>query len=228
MPKQAFAKQLIADNRISILGLLETRVKQAKASKISKNICHSWNWAFNYDTHINGRIWVGWNPNIWNLDVIFVSSQVIHCKVQSVDLFSTTFLLSFVYGLNSYLERRDLWHDLISISPPISWCMLGDFNVIKDLSETNNDNVSWDIGMEDFKSCINSVGIDDIRGVGPMFTWSNMQLARPVHKKLDRAMGNSGWFTNFSMSHVTYAPRGLSDHSLVLLRTGIQLPQSKR
>lgn len=45
--------------------------------------------------------------------------------------------------------------------------MLGDFNVIKDLSETNIDNDSWDIGMEEFKSCTISVGVVDIRGLVP-------------------------------------------------------------
>lgn len=116
-PKQAYVKQIIAENKISILWLVETRVKVHKASRISRNICPHWNWAFNYDFHNNGRIWVGWNRTFWNLDIHFVSSQVIHCKVQSIASNNTTFLVSFVYGLNSYMDRRALWNDLLPLSP---------------------------------------------------------------------------------------------------------------
>lgn len=207
---------------------METRVKHTNAKKISRKLCPSWEWAFNYDFHGNGRIWVGWNPNLWNLDVLFTSSQVIHCKVQSLDFTSTSFFISFVYGLNSYIERRDLWNELGAVSPSGSWCLMGDFNIIKDLSETNQPDDFWDIGKNDFKECTSSIGIDDLRGIGPLFTWWNNQLSRPVHKKLDRVMGNSAWFSNFDLSLATFAHRGLSDHSLVLLNTGIKFSKPRR
>lgn len=147
--------------------------------------------------------------------------------MQSIASNNTTFLVSFVYGLNSYVDRRALWSDLLSLSPMGSWCLLGDFNFIKNLCETNQDD-SWDIGMDEFRDCILSIGVDDVRGIGPLYTWWNNQTTRPVHKKLDRVLGNSDWFSYFSHSLVTYAPRGLSDHSLILLNTGVQTCQSRR
>lgn len=76
--------------------------------------------------------------------------------------------------------------------------------------------------MEDFKDCLDSLGVDDIRGVGPLFTWWNCQTARPIHRKLDRALGNDSWFSNFSLAQANYGPRGLSDHSPVMLQLGTQ------
>lgn len=93
------------------------------------------------------------------------------------------FLVSFIYGMNTYMERRILWSDLLSFAPTVSWCMLGDFNVIKNLSETNQDTDTWDIGTDEFKSCVENDGINDIQGIGPIFTWWNMQLLRPIHTK---------------------------------------------
>lgn len=227
-PKQAYVRQLISDNSVSLVGLLETRVKEHKASRICRNICKNWTWAFNYDHHCNGRIWVGWNPSIWNVAILFVSSQLIHCKINQLNSTNQPFLVSFVYGLNSYIKRRDLWRDLVSLSPSDCWCLLGDFNVISTLNETSNEEVTWDIGMDEFKECTQNIGVGDIRGIGPLFTWWNCQVARPIHKKLDRALGNSCWFSSFPQALVTFAPRGLSDHSPVILNTGVTSVQSRK
>lgn len=138
-PKQAYVKQFIADNNISLVGLLETRVKKHKASRISRAVCRNWTWAFNYDFHYNGRIWVGWNPSVWNVAILFVSSQIVHCKVQQINSNCSDFLVSFVYGMNTTVERRDLWRQLSSNSSHHRWCILGDFNVIKNLDETDRE-----------------------------------------------------------------------------------------
>lgn len=79
----------------------------------------------------------------------------------------------------------------------------------------------WDAGMEDFKDCTQTLEVDDIRGIGPNFTWWNRQSRRPIHKKLDRALGNADWFSHYPHAQATFAPRGMSDHALVLLNSGI-------
>lgn len=40
-PKQAYVRQLILDNSISLVGLLETRVRQHNANRISRAICRN-------------------------------------------------------------------------------------------------------------------------------------------------------------------------------------------
>lgn len=109
-----------------------------------------------------------------------------------------------------------------------SWCLMGDFNAIKSLYETDRDDDTWDSGMEDFKDCLDSIGADDIRGFGPLYTWWNCQLRRPIHRKLDRAIGNAAWFSSFSLAQATYGPRGLSDHSPVMLNLGNQAAHSRK
>lgn len=84
-----------------------------------------------------------------------------------------------------------MWVDLESWSSLDTWCILGDFNTIKQVFEADGGDSSWDIGMSDFNDCLVNIGVDDIRSIGPQHTWWNCQVNNPIHRKLDRAMGNS-------------------------------------
>lgn len=65
-PKQAYVRNFLVDNHITFVGLIETTVKQHKVAKISRAVSRNWEWAFNYDFHYNGSIWVGWDPKVWS------------------------------------------------------------------------------------------------------------------------------------------------------------------
>lgn len=82
--KQSFVKDFIASHNISFLALLETRVTHSLDDTISRNIGPSFNWLFNYDWHPNGRIWLGWDPNIWTIQVLSKSAQAITCSFSRV------------------------------------------------------------------------------------------------------------------------------------------------
>lgn len=75
--------------------------------------------------------------------------------------------------------------------------------------------------MADFKLCLEQASLDDIRAVGPYFTWWNSQGNRTIYRKLDRTLGNAEWFTHISSSIACFDARGFSDHNLVILSTGI-------
>lgn len=227
-PKQVYARQFLSTNAVSFAGLIETRVKEHNAPRIANALCQNWEWAFNYDHHGNGRIRVGWNPFIWKVDILFLSSQVVHCNLQLLNSNIYPFLISVIYGLNSASGRRLLWSDLTSLNSPNCWCLMGDFNEIKDPIESDSTESFWNTGMEDFKECSDLLGIEDIRGIGPLFTWWNSQTVRPIHRRLDRAMGNGEWLSNFPGAQVLYGPMGLSDHSPVLLNINCQAKTFKK
>lgn len=122
--------QFIFSNNISFMSCVETRVKSINASSISNKICRSWSWVFNYDHHHNGRIWVGWDPNVWIVNVISKTSQHVTCSVTFLEK-QVHFFVSFVYALNKPYQREPLWSDLLSLSHTITspWCILGDLIV---------------------------------------------------------------------------------------------------
>lgn len=58
-PKQVYVRNLLASNNVSLVGLLETRVKQVNFGSVTRFINSSWEWLNNYSSHVNGRIWLG-------------------------------------------------------------------------------------------------------------------------------------------------------------------------
>lgn len=75
--KTAYVKDFLLSNRFSLIALLETRVKVQNASAISSFLAPSFSWEFNYNNHPNGRIWLGWDPLIWTVNILLVSDQLI-------------------------------------------------------------------------------------------------------------------------------------------------------
>lgn len=130
-PKQASVQDLICKKSISFVGLVETRVKAHKASNVASAINKKWKWLFHYEHHLNGRIWFGWDPNIWDVSFVSNSSQYIHYLVMSIEL-KVQFFFTVIYGLNSPGERSTLWKDLrlLAASSDKLWCILGDFNEV--------------------------------------------------------------------------------------------------
>lgn len=167
-------KHFISNNNLSLMCCIETRVKVGNSAIISKRINSSWSWQFNYENHYNGRIWVGWDANIWHLTVHSKSAQTITCFITHIEK-QVHFYITFVYALYTPQQRMLLWDDLVSLSKVITdpWCVLGDFNCITSLSEVNGGREQWTVDMQNFKDCIFNAKLGHTRTVGPKFTWAN-------------------------------------------------------
>jgi exonuclease III len=105
--KQKEVRKMVRKLRISILCLVETRVKQENFSKIVVSMLPGWEVINNYSAHILGRIWVCWDPGISSLKALDIHEQVITCQVDSV-VTGSPWALSVVYGATQGLDRRDL------------------------------------------------------------------------------------------------------------------------
>lgn len=113
--KVAPIKEFTLNNKLSLIGLLETRVQENVAKITSHELSPHFKWLYNYDHHLGGRIWIGWSPDFWSVDVLSSSTQHITCVVMLI-LDNVNFFVSFVYGLNTVLERRKLWEELSSLA----------------------------------------------------------------------------------------------------------------
>jgi hypothetical protein len=60
--KQREVRKFIHEHHLSILGLVETKVKVVNKDMVLKAIDRNWKALCNYDHSPNGRIWVCWNP----------------------------------------------------------------------------------------------------------------------------------------------------------------------
>ena len=72
--KQDEILSLIHVNKLSIIGILETKVKRQSFPNIAKDLLRGWKVVSNHHCHHNGRIWIMWNPDIVDVDILLSSS----------------------------------------------------------------------------------------------------------------------------------------------------------
>lgn len=82
--------------------------------------------------------------------------------------------------------------------------------------------------MLSFQRFTESLAITDLNFSGKYFTWWDCNINSPSFKKLDRALVNESWLVQFPASHCNFLPRGLSDHSPVLITEGFPAETVKK
>lgn len=103
--RQKEVKEFINTRNIEMIGLLEVKVREPNCNPIINRMFKSWVVTHNCQTNSVSRIWVAWNPNIFEGQILSSSDS----------------------------NRRDLWQDLRYQNLLYShraWVIMGDFNVI--------------------------------------------------------------------------------------------------
>lgn len=59
--------------KICLLYILETKVKRPSVDKVWDSILLEWR----LEAHQSGRLWVGWDPLVWEVEVLVSLGQVI-------------------------------------------------------------------------------------------------------------------------------------------------------
>ena len=112
LDKQNEIKKLINDHKLSVCAILETQAKSKELDRVCTKIFNNWSWCTNMAKYRKGcRIVVGWNSTVVDVEVLFISWQVIFCLVQTVQR-KTKFFCNFVYAANHGNERTVLWNEI--------------------------------------------------------------------------------------------------------------------
>ena len=127
--KQKEIRLLLQQNKTSLAGLIETRVKEANSNTILKAIAPGWKIIHNYKEAVNGRIWVIWDDSWYEVKVIKSTAQMVHCLVNEISK-GYQFKVTVVYGYNTSEMRRNLWWELKMLVHSVTdpWLIIGDFN----------------------------------------------------------------------------------------------------
>lgn len=212
--KQMEVRSLLVDNNVSILGLLETKVKKENCGRIKQSIC-DWNTITNYNHAYNGRVWVLWDETKVAVEELCQGSQFIHCKATLLDI-NKVVELTFVYAMNTSEEREELWLALEQIASSIQspWDVLGDLNVTLTHEERLKGGEPVFESTEELENFTSLCELVDLNYTGVFHTWCNKQegLAR-VNAKLDRILVNLVWLQDLSWSDALFCNPGISDHS---------------
>ncbi|GKC89452.1 RNA-directed DNA polymerase, eukaryota, reverse transcriptase zinc-binding domain protein [Tanacetum coccineum] len=176
------------------------------------------------------RIILGWNPDIVNVVVISSNDQVMHtCVFFKADKKVFCF---FVYTHNRYIQRRDLWQNLLTYKIYVRnrpWCILGDFNVSLHVDDKSTGTSTIDTGMRDFQSCVEDIMVSDVNSTGLRYTWNQKPNGDDgILKKIDRIMANMEFLASFVGASALFQPYCILDHAPAVLRVPMLLVTKPR
>lgn len=165
--KQKEIKHFLLKNKFEICALLETRVKVDKFKKASSVMFRDWPVIDNYDAAPNGRIWVAWNPRIWDIKVVSSCAQAILREVVSLPS-CVRFHLVVVYAYNTQEQRKELWNFIDDTCNKISGNLLigGDFNSVLLVDDRLNGNPDTHQEIQDFDGCLPLNNLSKVRTLG--------------------------------------------------------------
>ncbi|XP_074299597.1 uncharacterized protein LOC141630732 [Silene latifolia] len=219
--KQQEIKWFLHQNKLGLFGLLETKIKGSNWIKVRNNICEDWVICTNNITHKGGRVWLLWDPTLYPVDILAVTSQCIHSKVFDKAR-KVGFWYTLVYGFNKNQEMEPLWQALKGFSLLISgpWLVGGDFNSITETKDRiGGFEVAW-TDMALMRSMMSDCQLYDMKASGSYYTWNNKHEDETrVYSRIDRVLMNDQWFRSFSEVVATFLPEGLYDHCPCLIST---------
>ncbi|KAL2235483.1 UNVERIFIED_CONTAM: hypothetical protein Sindi_1280500 [Sesamum indicum] len=111
---QLAVKDIVAEFRLQFLGLLKTRVHIINVSHIQGFLLPQWKWFVDYGSSGN-RVWIAWDENFIDVDVVECGTQFIHCHVNIRSLHESI-AMTVIYRANELVERRALWGTMETIA----------------------------------------------------------------------------------------------------------------
>lgn len=208
-------------SRISLVGLLETKVKIQQKNSVLRSIV-DWKCLDNYDFAMNGRIWLIWDETKVKVSQISHSDQFIHCHVTLLDL-NISFQLIVIYAWNTARMRNDLWQSLRQLSRGISepWVLMGDLNTTLFYDERIKNGHFVDCNISELQTVVHDLELLDMKYTGIKYTGcNNHEIPDRLYCKLDRVLVNSHWFSAFDQVESQFLPYDTSDHSPCIIRMG--------
>ena len=216
---QLAVQDIVAEFRLQLLGLLETRVRINNVAAIQSFLLPNWKWFVDYGM-VGNRIWIAWDDNFIDVDVVECGTQFIHCLVY-IRSIRESIAITMIYGATEVADRRELWGSLETIAMQtgdIPWLIGGDFNAVRDISEICGTSRDIRMAMEEFNNCIQNAGLLPLPMQGEWYTWHNCNASpQNLWKRLDRMMINDRWMARFPTSFYTSLTPRTSDHSPLVL-----------
>ncbi|XP_074278270.1 uncharacterized protein LOC141601863 [Silene latifolia] len=140
--------------------------------------------------HQGGRVWLMWDPNLYQVDVLDITAQCIHSKVFD-KMNKVYFWVTMVYGFNKLQERESLWERLkcYALQCDGSWVVCGDFNNIVSVDERiGGTEVTW-AEMAPMRTMMSDCNLFEPKVKCSFYTWNNKHEAdTKVYSRLDKSL----------------------------------------
>ena len=220
LAKTKFLSNTSRDQGLDFIALLETGKKdftQAKLDRYCGGRNFVWHWTEPHGR--SGGMLLGVNLDVCDVGSIEEGDFFIkfHLRNRSDDFHGC---LVAVYGAAQPEFKEKFLTESVQACRKVSLPLLvgGDFNIIRNPSEKNNDNYDdrWSFL---FSAIIDGLNLREIEMSGRKFTWANSKNV-PTYEKLDRVLASTEWEQKFPLVTVDALNREISDHTPLLLSTG--------
>jgi hypothetical protein len=221
--KHSVVHEAIRDFRLDFFAILETG-RDNFSTPFLKNLSGGLDflWYCLPPLGRSGGMLVGFNSQALSVRNIVAGDRCVKFHlVSKLDNFEWS--LVTVYGAAQDAQKGEFLAELVRLCENESLPLLvgGDFNIIRRPEEKNNDNFNtrWPFI---FNAIIESLDLREIALSGRQFTWANRRDV-PTYEKLDRVLASVSWEQKFPLVSVRALTRGSSDHTPLLIDSGIKL-----
>lgn len=173
-----------------------------------------------------GGIATAWNASHFSLVSVSNATYTLS-TVLSYNFSDITFTLTNVYAPADHLYTAAFLDELRSLANSISgpWMITGDFNLIRDPSDKNNDN--FDVSLASaFNSTIHDLSLVELPLLDRLFTWSNKRTS-PVLARLDHTFFNGEFESTAPNTSLTSLSHATSDHTPLKITIDTSIPKTR-
>ncbi|VVA41200.1 PREDICTED: RNA-directed DNA polymerase, partial [Prunus dulcis] len=176
-------------------------------------------WVYAPSRGRSGGIAVMWNSQTTSISDFEIGEFSVSIRI--LDASGGDWWLSGIYGPCHPRDRRRFWEELAGLFGLCGnkWCIGGDFNVVRFVSEKSNGG-RMTSSMKTFNDFIDDTNLRDPNLLNASFTWSNFR-ENAVCRRLDRFLFSEEWEDSFPHVKHTALARVTSDHCPIMLDTSI-------
>jgi exonuclease III len=158
-----------------------------------------------------GGVALFWDPSIVHITNPSIRQFSISASVTILSS-GASFTLSTVYGPAEDAIKPTFLQEMKDLVPSAGepWLIAGDFNLIYEARDKNNDNLCRRL-MGQFRAALNQAELFELRCSNRKFSWSN-ERELPTLVNLDRIFCNAAWDAIFSPCAVQALSTSHSDH----------------
>ncbi|XP_048493650.1 uncharacterized protein LOC125494124 [Beta vulgaris subsp. vulgaris] len=183
----------------SIFVIFETKAEERRARQVTKLLGFD-DFKAMPPHGLKGGIWLMWKRNVKLVSWSEVSPYYFHSLFKFIPN-KPEVLIMGMHAPATAKERHQMWRNMEQNLPPdqVPWMVVGDLNEVRSQGEKTGGRVFRSTQCKDLNSFMDALCLVDLGFDGNPFTWTNAREGTAlIRERLDRALANHTWITQFS------------------------------